>query len=160
MPHYYFVAARRVEIPLAKDFSLMTRSYDELLTRAREGLVQEAKKSGALRLELPEPDVIWVGNKTIFRNYSEFPKLLRREPGRVLMYLAKELATAASLDGERAIFIGRKDRDSFSQLLQRYMKDGVLCPVCGSPDTHLDKEKRMWFMVCEACGARSVAKVA
>jgi translation initiation factor 2 subunit 2 len=138
----------------------MARSYDELLTRAREGLVQDAKKSGALRLELPEPDVIWVGNKTIFRNYSEFPKLLRREPGRVLMYLAKELATAASLDGERAIFIGRKDRDSFSQLLQRYMKDGVLCPVCGSPDTHLDKEKRMWFMVCEACGARSVAKVA
>ena len=138
----------------------MARSYDELLTRAREGLTQDAKASGALRLELPEPDVIWVGNKTIFRNYSEFPKLLRREPGRVLMYLAKELATAASLDGERAIFIGRKDRDSFSQLLQRYMKDGVLCPVCGSPDTHLDKEKRMWFMVCEACGARSVAKVA
>ncbi len=137
----------------------MKRKYDELLSRAREGLVQESKKSGALRLELPEPDVIWVGNKTIFRNYSEFPKLLRREPGRVLMYLAKELATAASLDGERAIFIGRKDRESFSQLLQRYMKDGVLCPVCGSPDTHLDKEKRMWFMVCEACGARSVAKV-
>ncbi|MDV3292768.1 MAG: translation initiation factor IF-2 subunit beta [Nitrososphaerales archaeon] len=137
----------------------MKRKYEELLSRAREGLVQEAKKSGALRLELPEPDVIWVGNKTIFRNYSEFPKLLRREQARVLMYLAKELATAASLDGERAIFIGRKDRESFSQLLQRYMKDGVLCPVCGSPDTHLDKEKRMWFMACEACGARSVAKV-
>jgi translation initiation factor 2 subunit 2 len=138
----------------------LPNSYDELLSRARAGITSEAKKSGALRLELPEPDVIWVGNKTIFRNYAEFPKLLRREPDRVLMYLAKELATAASLDGERAIFIGRKDRDSFSQLLQRYMKDGVLCPVCGSPDTHLEKEKRMWFMVCEACGARSVAKVA
>ncbi len=138
----------------------MTRSYEELLSRARAGLDKDAKKSGALRLELPEPDVIWVGNKTIFRNYAEFPKLLRRESGRVLMYLAKELATAASLDGERAIFIGRKDRDSFSQLLQRYVKDGVICPVCGSPDTHLEKDKRMWFMVCEACGARSVAKVA
>ena len=101
-----------------------------------------------------------MGNKTIFRNYAEFPKLLRRESSRVLMYLAKELATAASLDGERAIFIGRKDKDSFSQLLQRYVKDGVICPVCGSPDTRLEKDKRMWFMVCEACGARSVAKVA
>ena len=138
----------------------MARSYDELLSRARERLDKDAKKSVGLRLELPEPDVIWVGNKTIFRNYAEFPKLLRREPSRVLMYLAKELATAASLDGERAIFIGRKDRESFSQLLQRYMKDGVLCPVCGSPDTHLEKDKRMWFMVCEACGARSIAKVA
>ena len=138
----------------------MARSYEELLSRARAGLDKDAKQSAGLRLELPEPDVIWVGNKTIFRNYSEFPKLLRREPNRVLMYLAKELATAASLDGERAIFIGRKDKDSFSQLLQRYMKDGVLCPVCGSPDTHLEKEKRMWFMICEACGARSVARVA
>jgi translation initiation factor 2 subunit 2 len=137
----------------------LTHSYEELLSRARSSVAKEAKKSGTLRLELPEPDVIWVGNKTIFRNFAEFPKLLRREPGRVLMYLAKELATAASLDGERAIFIGRKDKESFSQLLQRYMKDGVLCPVCGSPDTHLEKEKRLWFMVCEACGARSVAKV-
>jgi translation initiation factor 2 subunit 2 len=137
----------------------MSRSYDELLARVRSSLDKDAKKSGALRLELPEPDVIWVGNKTIFRNYGEFPKLLRREPSRVLMYLAKELATAASLDGERAIFIGRKDKESFSQLLLRYMKDGVLCTVCGSPDTHLEKEKRMWFMVCEACGARSAAKV-
>ena len=137
----------------------MARSYDELLTRAREGLVQDAKKSGALRLELPEPDVIWVGNKTIFRNYSEFPKLLRREPGRVLMYLAKELATAASLDGERAIFIGRKDKASFLQLFQKYMLDNVTCPVCGSPDTHIETVSRLHFRVCEACGARSAAKV-
>ena len=138
----------------------MPRSYEELLTRARSGQDKSAKKSGALRLELPEPDVIWVGNKTIFRNYDEFPKRLRRDSARVLMFLAKELATAGSVDGERAIFIGRKDKDSFSQLLQRYVKDAVICPVCGSPDTHLEKEKRMWFMVCEACGARSVAKVA
>ncbi len=138
----------------------MPRSYEELLGRARSGTEKEGKKSGALRLELPEPDVIWVGNKTIFRNYGEFPKLIRRDSARVLMFLAKELATAASIDGDRAIFIGRKDRDSFSQLLQRYVKDGVLCPVCGSPDTRLERDKRMWFMVCEACGAKSVAKVA
>ena len=137
----------------------MTRPYQELLSRARSILEKESKKANVNRLELPEPGVLWVGNKTIFRNYAEFPKLLRRDPNRLLMYMAKELATAASLDGERAIFIGRKDKESFSQLIQRYMKDGVICPVCGSPDTHLEKVKRLLFMVCEACGARSVAKV-
>lgn len=136
----------------------MTRSYEELLSRARSSLEKDTKKANLTRLELPGPEVIWVGNKTIFRNYGEFPKLLRREPGRLLMYMAKELATAASLDGERAIFIGRKDRDSFAQLIQRYMKDAVICPVCGSPDTHLEKVKRLQFIVCEACGARSIAK--
>lgn len=137
----------------------MEFQYEELLSRARARLKVNTNKAGAFRLELPEPDVIWVGNKTIFRNYLEFPKILRRDPNRLLMYLAKELATAASIEGERAIFVGRKDKEAFLQLIQRYMKDAVICPVCGSPDTRLEKEKRFWFIVCEACGARSVSKV-
>jgi translation initiation factor 2 subunit 2 len=75
------------------------------------------------------------------------------------MYLAKELATAASIDGERAIFIGRKDKASFMQLFQKYMLDNVTCPVCGSPDTRIETVSRLHFRVCEACGARSSAKV-
>ena len=117
-----------------------------------------SKKSSLSRLELPEPDVIWVGNKTILRNYSGYPKLIRREPDKLLMYLAKELATAASLDGERAIFIGRKDKQSFAQLFQKYMLEHVFCPVCGSPDTHIEKMNRLQFIVCEACGARSAVR--
>ncbi len=137
----------------------MVRQYDELLDRARSTLDKTAHKSTQNRIEIPEPQVIWIGNKTILRNYSEYPKLMRREPDRLLMYLAKELATAASLDGDRAIFIGRKDKTSFAQLFQRYMTDNVTCPVCGSPDTHIVTESRLHFRVCEACGARSSARV-
>jgi translation initiation factor 2 subunit 2 len=111
-----------------------------------------------VRLELPRPDIFWVGNKTIFRNFMDFPHILRRDPDHLLMFLAKELATAVSLDGERAIFIGRKEPQSFSVLINRYVKDFVICPVCGSPDTHFDKLKRLQFLVCEACGARSPTK--
>jgi translation initiation factor 2 subunit 2 len=137
----------------------MSRQYDELLSRAQSGLQKISTKSSLNRLELPEPEVLWVGKKTILRNYAEFPKLFRRDPDRVLMYLAKELATAASIDGERAIFIGRKDKASFLQLFQKYMSDNVTCPVCGSPDTHIETVSRLHFRVCEACGARSAAKV-
>jgi translation initiation factor 2 subunit 2 len=137
----------------------VTRQYDELLARAQSILEKNTHKSTQDRLEIPEPQVIWVGNKTILRNYSEYPKLMRRDADRLLMYLAKELATAASLDGDRAIFIGRKDKTSFSQLFSRYMQDNVTCPVCGSPDTHIVTESRLHFRVCEACGARSSARV-
>jgi translation initiation factor 2 subunit 2 len=137
----------------------LSRQYDELLSRARVGLEKISTKSSLNRLELPEPQVIWVGKKTILRNYGEYPKLFRRDSDRVLMYLAKELATAASIDGERAIFIGRKDKASFMQLFQTYMSDNVTCPVCGSPDTHIETVSRLHFRVCEACGARSAAKV-
>jgi translation initiation factor 2 subunit 2 len=137
----------------------MSREYEDLLTRAEASLQKISSKSTLNRLELPEPVVIWVGNKTILRNYSEYPKLLRRDPDRLLMYLAKELATAASIDAERAIFIGRKDKASFTQLFQKYMTDNVTCPVCGSPDTHIETVSRLHFRVCEACGARSAARV-
>lgn len=136
----------------------MSRPYDQLLSRARVGLAKVSKKGSLSRLEIPVPDVIWVGKKTILRNYADYPKILRRDPDKLLMYLAKELATAASLDGERAIFIGRKDRDSFGQLFQRYVAESVTCPVCGSPDTRLEKFNRLNFIVCEACGARSAVR--
>lgn len=123
--------------------------------RLRESLGNVVTKSKVARLEIQEPAVFWVGNKTVFRNFSDFPKVLRRDANHLLMFLAKELATAASQDGERAIFIGRKDHQSFSALINRYMKRFVICPVCGSPDTHPDKERRVQLLVCEACGARS-----
>jgi translation initiation factor 2 subunit 2 len=117
-------------------------------------------KSTGSRLELPEPQILWVGNKTILRNFADYPRLLRRDANKLLMFLAKELATAASLDGERAIFIGRKDKQSFTVLLNRYMREYVLCPVCGSPDTKVEKVKRLQFLLCEACGAKSSLKSA
>jgi translation initiation factor 2 subunit 2 len=45
------------------------------------------------------------------------------------------------------------------QLFQKYMSDNVTCPVCGSPDTRIETVSRLHFRVCEACGARSSAKV-
>ena len=145
---------------LKRAFALcMSRQYDDLLSKARASLEKISTKSSLNRLELPDPQVLWVGNKTILRNYAEYPKLFRRDPDRVLMYLAKELATAASIDADRAIFIGRKDKASFMQLFQKYMSDNVTCPVCGSPDTHIETVSRLHFRVCEACGARSAAKV-
>jgi len=137
----------------------LSLSYHELLRRLRTKMGTQVKASGS-RLELPEPQVIWVGNRTILRNFAEYPKLFRRDAEKLLMFLAKELATAASIEGERAIFMGRKDKQSFTVLLNRYMRDYVLCPVCGSPDTRIEKVKRLQFLLCEACGAKSSLKSA
>lgn len=133
----------------------MSTSYEDLLKRLRKGLGTSDVGGSAERMELPTPQIYWQGRKTIFKNFLDYPRMLRRDPGKILMYLAKELATAASMDGERAIFIGRKDKQSFTVLLNRYMKERVLCPICGKPDTHTEKVKRLQFLVCEACGARS-----
>jgi translation initiation factor 2 subunit 2 len=38
------------------------------------------------------------------------------------------------------------------------MEGFVTCPVCKRPDTKIVKEKRLSFLVCNACGAKSSIK--
>ena len=138
--------------------SVQTKSeYEMLLSRLRDKLGNTTKKQ-ASRLELPTPQTIWVGQRTIFRNFMDFPRALNRDPEKLLLYLNKELASAGYIAGERVIFLGRKEPSSFGALIERYVKDYVICPVCQSPDTRTEKAKKLGFLVCEACGARSSIK--
>jgi len=133
-------------------------TYEGLLKRLQDRTGNQTKKSTS-RIELPTPQVLWVGkNKTIFRNFGDFPKVMRRDPEKVLLYLAKEFGSAAYIAGEKGIFVGKKEPSEFLSLFERYMKDYVMCPVCNSPDTKIDRVKRMGFLVCEACGAKSSIK--
>jgi translation initiation factor 2 subunit 2 len=138
--------------------SVQTKSdYEMLLSRLRDKLGNTTKKQ-ASRLELPTPQIIWVGQRTIFRNFMDFPKALNRDPEKLLLYLNKELASAGYIAGERVIFLGRKEPSSFGALIDRYVKDYLICPVCGSPDTRTEKNKKLGFLLCEACGAKSSIK--
>ena len=87
--------------------------YMSLLDRLQNKLGNVVKKEVS-RLEIPIPRVIWVGQRTIFRNFMDFPKALRRDPEKLLLYLNKELASAGYISGERVIFLGRKPVSSFS----------------------------------------------
>lgn len=132
-------------------------SYENLLKKLQSEAVSQTKKT-ASRIELPTPQIMWVGNKTIFRNFMDFPKVLRRDPEKVLLYLAKEFGSAAYIAGEKGVFVGKKEPSAFMSLFERYMKDYVMCPVCSSPDTKIERVKRLSFLVCEACGAKSSIK--
>jgi translation initiation factor 2 subunit 2 len=138
--------------------SQQTRSDYEKLLKRLQGQLKNTSRKEASRLEFPSPQIIWVGQRTIFRNFIEFPKALRRDPEKLLLYLNKELASAGYIAGERVIFLGRKEPSSFATLIDRYVKEYVICPVCGSPDTRTEKNKKLGFLLCEACGARSSVK--
>ncbi len=131
--------------------------YEKLLARIRAAR-PETTTITEDRLKLPEPRTMVSGKKTYWINFIEFPNILRRDPAEFLNYFRSQLAINASIENGRAIFMGRPDKHSFSTLITRYLKDRVICPVCNSPDTHLEKVKQLASIVCEACGARSVAK--
>lgn len=131
--------------------------YEKLLKRIQDK-VSEKKVSGGERFELPAPDVMWEGQRTILRNFMDFPKALRRDAEKILQYLSKEFATPAERSGDKAIFVGRREPHDFTHLFEIYVKDYLECPTCKSPDTKIEKENRISFLVCEACGAKSSLK--
>lgn len=135
---------------------LARTDYEKLLKRIQDSVSKN--KSETTRFELPLVDVMWEGQRTFLRNFSEFPKVLRRDPDKVLQYLSKEFAVPAERVGEKAIFIGKREPQDFTRLFKIYVKDYVECPTCKSPDTRIEKEKRISFLICEACGAKSTLK--
>lgn len=131
----------------------MEYDYEELLKRARSQLPEVGVKSE--RLELPRLHYARIGMRTVIYNFKELAGALNRDPQHLLKFLSGEMATAATIQGSRVIFQGKFLEDTFERLIQRYVESFVVCPVCKRPDTKIVKEKRLSFLVCQACGAKS-----
>ena len=131
--------------------------YEKLLKRIDN---ERSKNSAEIdsRFELPPVDVMWEGQRTYLRNFSDFPKIMRRDSAKLLQYLSKEFAVPAERIGDSAMFVGRRDPDDFTRLLKIYVNEYIMCPTCKSPDTRTEKDKRISFLICEACGAKSTIK--
>jgi len=139
-------------------------TYDELLTRIfkilREknpDLVGEKK-----RYTIVPPQVHREGSrKTVFFNLVEICKRMHRQPEHVIQYLFAELGTSGSIDGsQRLVIKGRFQQKQIENILKRYIMEYVTCKVCKSPETILEKDNRIFFLHCEACGAvKSVSTI-
>jgi len=135
---------------------MVKSDYEKLLKRIEKNISK--KSESANRFELPLVDVTWEGKKTILRNFIDFPKALRRDPTIILQYLSKEFAVPAERVGDKVIFVGKRDPEDFKRLFEIYLKDYIQCQTCNSPDTKVERENRISFLICEACGAKSTIK--
>jgi translation initiation factor 2 subunit 2 len=131
--------------------------YETLLNKAYEKLPKPVKTSD--RFEIPIVETIVQGNQTIIKNFSQIYETLRRDPKHLLKFLTKELATPANFDGSRAILQSKIPQSLIQKKLEAYIKEYVFCKECGRPDTRLIKEDRIFFLKCEACGAKASVKL-
>jgi len=78
--------------------------YEKMLKRIEKNLVKHSKVTDG-RFELPPVDVMWEGQKTYLRNFMEYPKIMRRDPAKLLQYLSKEFAVPAERVGDSAMLL-------------------------------------------------------
>lgn len=128
-----------------------TFDYESLLDRAKKKLPHTLESHD--RFQVPEPDVMIEGKTTVIRNFGDIVDALRREPDHLLGYLLRELGTAGTLEGRRAVFKGKVATAQVADRVTSYVDEYVLCSECNRPDTKIVKDGRILILVCETCGA-------
>lgn len=130
--------------------------YEKLLQSAYEKMPRKAE--GKKRFEVPQVSSEIQGARTMIKNFSEIASILRRDENHLAKFFSKELAAPVSMQNGSLVIQTKVSRDVLNRKLADYVKYFVFCKVCGQPDTKLEKENRIMFMRCDACGARSAAK--
>ena len=82
----------------------MSDEYTKLLDAAMAEIPK--RSSSGERFEVPRIQGIRMGSRTIVQNFKEIADRMNRDPNHLLKFLSKELATAATTDGTRAILQG------------------------------------------------------
>ena len=125
--------------------------YDGLLDRAKSKLPDISITDD--RFVIPKLDSQIEGNRTFFRNFREIITVINRPPNHFLKFLTNELGTSGNIEGARSVFQGKHSKLQLNKLLDRYIKDYVICPECKKPDTKFVHQGRVQMLKCEACGA-------
>jgi translation initiation factor 2 subunit 2 len=130
-------------------------NYEELLEEAFKKIVKKETKD---RFQIPQIEGEMQGTRFIVRNFKKIADYLKRDPKHLAKYLMLSLATSGSIEGETLVLNTKVRRDIVQQKLEEYIRKYVFCKVCGEPDTKLIKEDRIYFIQCDACGARYAVK--
>lgn len=132
------------------------KTYKQMLKEARKKLPSDITKES--RLEIPQSRIIIQGTRTFITNFTEITNSIRRKPKHLAKYLFRELAKPGHIEGNRLILQGRVIKSLIDKKINDYVKEFVCCNECNRPDTHFEKEGRITFLKCEACGAKQVVR--
>ncbi len=130
--------------------------YQQLLRKAFEKMPKKVDVSD--RFKIPEPVCEVQGNKTLIKNFGEIANIVRRDVSHLSKYLCKELATPCLMQGNTLILQTKASKEVIGKKIEDYTKEFVYCKVCGEPDTKIIRGGRVFFLKCEACGAKSLVK--
>jgi translation initiation factor 2 subunit 2 len=127
--------------------------YEQMLDRAKDILPDETEETS--RFTIPNVKGHLEGSKTVINNWVQIADVLRRKPEHMLKYVQKELATPGEIIKNSVVFGSKLQASKINEKIKQYADEFVFCKTCGKPDTKLTKEVSVYFIVCQACGAKN-----
>jgi len=110
-------------------------------------------------LEMPGFEVIKESDRTIITNWSAIISKFGIDSKLLLRFLQRRLGTIGMPQHGRLYLQGVYTRVRLNRLLEAFMKEYVICDVCGRPHCIIVRERGSLIKKCQACGAwRAVEK--
>lgn len=136
--------------------------YEQMLERLMGTLkMQNTTTTQAQKLNFPAIKLETIGNrrhnKYVWKNFGEYPKLLKRPADHLKDYFAKQLSIDPILTEEGVLKLeGRAlQATELQNNLVKYIHEFVKCPLCLSTRTQMVKDSslRTFVIICENCKA-------
>ncbi len=128
--------------------------YEKILDEVISRLPRSVKSAGD-RMVVLNPEILHESRRTMVLNFKDIAEKLNRKPSHLARFIFKESGKPGSIEGERLIIQGRLSNEELRKLIELYVREFVKCPICGGLDTKIISERRLRFLVCEICGAKS-----
>ncbi len=128
--------------------------YFKLLERAYSIITPKVQR----RQEIPRLKVQILPKRTIILNFKEIAERLNRDPSHIAKFFLKELAVPGHIEGDQFVIYAERSQKILEAVYERYIKFYVVCPVCNSIDTILERQGRIYLLKCTACGATTPRK--
>lgn len=128
----------------------LDKLYDELYNKYPEYLKND-------NLKIAYPKLGRISIKTIWSNFNDTCESINRDSNHLACFVSNELNTDFSLDNKNNIIMkGIYNQQQITSILSKYMKEYVICGICKSYSTCIDKDKvtRINYITCTKCRSK------
>ena len=128
-------------------------------TRLEEVYQELHSENSVEKLVLPTPNIEVTTTNTNWHNVKDFLKKVNRPPKHFIDFLGDQLNTEvtqkSSSLSQGLILIGKQKKTKILPLIEKYMREYVVCKYCNSYKSKLKKDEtiRKYIFNCKSCQA-------
>ncbi len=134
--------------------SLMDENFYDMLNDVYCDL--ESISSANTKLIIPDPIMKQNTTNTYWENVKKILQVINRPPDHFIDFLNKKLKTGEWISSSKSdgiVMIGKFKPIQIKQVISEYVKEYVICNICKSTNTILEKNKdlRVYYLHCSKC---------
>ena len=135
-------------------FIILMSTFEEMLDNVYSQLTEMSQPNR--KLVIPSPVIEVSTTNTYWKNIKKILMIIDRPPDHFVDFLNKELKTGDWVSESKSdglVLIGRFKIAQITNVLQNYVKKYVVCNICKSLETKLEKNKelRCYKVECTKC---------